>query len=341
MNIGDVLDPEYGLQQDEWSLSKPTFGEEGQLQVIGWSGKSNSNNYYILKCSRCSEDSELFGAGIFRSGKSNLTSGQIPCGCSKKTKWSKEQFQILCSRKAEELGYIFLGFTGRWQGQTTKIKMSCEKHGEWSSGNIANLINRGHGCPGCKAAICGNLSKKPDSIMVESFHKSGAFHPNTKFWRSERLRSGGIRTYWFMSCGECGEVGESESHSLQLGCRSCACSKHRQQESYINLVIDNDKIIAIKFGIANNSKERIKAQNRKAVYEVRPFQVYTFPDVASCKKAERACKKGLECAILLKRDMPGGYTETTWIYNLSKIQDIYKKFGGVLQNTLDTDQITA
>ena len=40
MNLEDVLDPEYGLQQDAWSLSKPTFGEEGQLEVVGWSGKS-------------------------------------------------------------------------------------------------------------------------------------------------------------------------------------------------------------------------------------------------------------------------------------------------------------
>lgn len=35
MNLEDVIDPEYGLQQDEWSLSKPTFGKENQLEVIG------------------------------------------------------------------------------------------------------------------------------------------------------------------------------------------------------------------------------------------------------------------------------------------------------------------
>lgn len=32
-------------------------------------------------------------------------SGTTPCGCSKKPKWSKEQFDILCSRKAVELVY--------------------------------------------------------------------------------------------------------------------------------------------------------------------------------------------------------------------------------------------
>ena len=50
MNLEDVIDPEYGLQQDEWSLSKPKFDEEGQLEVIGWSGRQKTNNarFYLL-----------------------------------------------------------------------------------------------------------------------------------------------------------------------------------------------------------------------------------------------------------------------------------------------------
>ena len=35
-NLEDLIDPEYGLQQDEWSLTRPRFGTEGQLEVIGW-----------------------------------------------------------------------------------------------------------------------------------------------------------------------------------------------------------------------------------------------------------------------------------------------------------------
>lgn len=50
MNLEDVIDPAYGLQQDEWSLSKPKFGEHGQLEVVGWSGREHNKKWYILRC---------------------------------------------------------------------------------------------------------------------------------------------------------------------------------------------------------------------------------------------------------------------------------------------------
>ena len=65
LNWEEVLDPEYGLQQDDWSLSKPTFGEGGHLEVIGWSGKTKGRiKYYILECSVCKKDSELFAMHV-------------------------------------------------------------------------------------------------------------------------------------------------------------------------------------------------------------------------------------------------------------------------------------
>jgi hypothetical protein len=328
MRLEDVLDSETGVLQDEWTLTQPTFGKNGQLGVVGWSGRDKSGNkYYILKCSKCSQDSELFGEGYFRSVKCNLVKGRVPCGCSKKPEWSQEQYSVLCSRKAKELGYTFLGLTSEWKGRTTKIKMSCEKHGEWLSGAITNLINIGTGCPECGA----EASIKPDDIMIDSFFASKAFHPDTKFWRSERLRSSGWAAYWHMYCPMCGEVGESLSGDLQKGHRPCACSKQRQQECYINWVVDeHNNAVAIKFGIARDSKQRIKNQNRQSVYEVRQHQVYVFSTTAACKAAERECKKSLVCGVLLRRDMPDGYTETTHSNNLTKVIDIYKKHGGVL-----------
>lgn len=330
MNLEDVIDPEYGLQQDEWSLTNPTFGEEGQLEVVGWSGKQGTNKFYILKCSKCPQDSELFGDGHFRSLKCSLVKGSVPCGCSK-PKWSKEQFAILCSRKAGEIGYTFLGFEGEWKGKSTKIRMLCEKHGEWSSGIIGNLINIGQGCPECMADAVGEAKVKPDDVMIASFHKSGGFHPETEFWRSGRLDSQGYPRLWYMHCPECGETGESRSSSLQQGSRPCSCSMHRQQECYINWVIDDHSMArAIKFGIARNSKQRVKQQDSKSAYTLKQHSVYSFPDVTSCKQAERECKKELETGVVLKRDMPDGYSETTHAYNIGRVKDIYERNGGVL-----------
>lgn len=336
MNLEDVIDHEYGLQQDDWSLSKPSFGDEGQLEVVGWSGRGNSHaKYYILKCNNCSQDVELFGEGYFKSAKSALKRGSSPCGCSKKPEWSKEQYSIICSRKTTERGYTFLGFEGGWNGHRTLIKQSCEKHGEWSSTTISMLLDRGYGCKHCQAESSRERNTKPEKEMIASFFASGAFHPDTKFWRSDKKDSRGTKLFWYMDCPECGEVGESQRSNLQQGKRPCACSHMRQQECYINWLIDDDNTtVAIKFGIANNSKRRIKRQNRHSVYTLKQHSVYEFPDVDSCKKAERECKQTLECGIVLKRDMSDGYTETTWVYNLDKIIEIYERNGGVkIENT--------
>jgi hypothetical protein len=256
---------------------------------------------------------------------------RVLCVCSNNPKWSKKQYVVLCKRKAKELGHTFLGFEGEWKGQKTKIKILCEKHGDWSSGIINTLINMGRGCPVCRDEGIGVRSTKPDDVMIASFFASGAFHPDTKFWRSERKSSEGRKVYWYMSCPECGEQGESLSSNLQLGQRPCACNNQRQQECYINWLIDDHNMaVAIKFGIARDSKQRIKSQDRQSAYTLKQHSVYQFPDVASCKKAERECKKELETGVVLKRDMPDGYSETTWAYNIGKVKDIYERNGGVI-----------
>lgn len=404
MNLEDVIDPEtvnsvHALQQDEWSLSKPTFGEEGQITVVGWSGKQRTNKYYILKCSKCSQDSELFGEGYFRSPKSSLVRGQIPCGCSKSYKWSEGQYTVRCSRKAKELGYTFLGFAGDWVGYRTKIRMLCKKHGEWCTGIVRSLLDNGNGCPACKAEITSDVHREPSDIAIQSFLKTGAFHPETGFRRSERENTQGAKVYWLVSCPGCGQTKEavgtrlksgwnpcgcakelrstrlrssrtdsaisrffltgafpadtvferdqvvgrwtvycpvckthngSDEGNLKRGRLPCCCSIHRQQEAYINYLLEGEDIVAIKFGIARDSKQRVKQQDSKSVYTLKKHSVYKFPDVASCKQAERECKKELETGVVLKRDMPDGWTETTWSYNIGKVVDIYKRNGGVL-----------
>ena len=172
---------------------------------------------------------------------------------------------------------------------------------------------------------------KPDDEMIASFFKSGSFHPDTKFWRSDRKDSRGASRYWHMLCPDCGQEAETHSSELQRGTRSCSCSNQRQQEAYINWLIDEyNNAVAIKFGIARNSKKRIKEQNSKCIYTLKQHAVYTFPSIQQCKQAERECKKELETGVVLKRDMPDGWTETTHAYNIGKVKSIYERNGGVL-----------
>lgn len=331
MNLEDLVD-ENGLQQDEWSVTAPTFGKDVQLTVVGWSGRSfGGYKFYIVKCNECSQDRELFGGGYFRIPKGGLLRGGIPCGCSKKPEWSLDQYTVLCSRKGAELGYKFLGFAEQWVGNGTKIHMFCEKHGEWSSGVIKTLINLGYGCPKCGEDSAALANTKSDDIIIQSFFASGAFHPSTEFWKSERTTPTGSKCYWHSYCPECMEYGESCAGDLQKGYRACGCSKMRQKEAYINLVMDDETVIAIKFGIARNSEQRVKNQNRLTTYKLLQSSVYLFPSVESCKKAERECRQELECGVVLKRDMKDGYTETTWLSNLEKIIEIYQRNGGILK----------
>lgn len=331
MNLSELID-DNGLQQDKWSLSGVVFSKNENLKLLGWSGKNKCNaKYYIFHCSICEKRPELFGEGYFRSLKGKITSGGMPCGCSTKYEWSKEQYRVLCKEKARNLGFAFIDFKDEWLHQNTKIYLLCCEHGIWDTCTIANLLLRESGCPKCGIERTRRSMLKPDEEMIASFFASGAFHLDTKFWRSDRKSSQGRPVYWWLYCPDCNSEGEATSVDLQNGKRPCSCSKNRQQECYINLISNPDGgIIAVKFGIATASKRRVRDQNYKSKYRVTLHLVYIFPDVSSCKKAERECKYTLECGILTKEDMPDGYTETTDIENMQAIIKIYEKHGGQL-----------
>ena len=81
-------------------------------------------------------------------------------------------------------------------------------------------------------------------------------------------------------------------------------------------------------GIANKSEVRLLNQNSCCIYEVENFGVWEFETKKSCLAAERECKQTLECGVLTKEEMPDGFTESTWAFNLDKIISIYEKHGG-------------
>lgn len=321
------------LKQDELTLSKPLYGEYSQLSLVGWNGQaSQGKKKYVLYCSICAKDPELFGDGYFWALAGNIGQGRAPCGCSKQPSWNKDQYIVMCHREATKRGYNFLGMTGEYKGHKTRISLECVIHGVFSSimGALSSKKRR-VGCKSCMGLRTGLRSLKPDAVMIESFFKSEGFHPETKFYRSERRSRAGKRAYWYMECPDCGEKGEATTGALQKGSRPCACSHMSQKEAYINTVTDIDLgiAIALKFGIAKNSKERAKRQNGFSVFKVETHSIYKFATVQSCKRAENQCAKQLECGIILRRDMPDGFSETTWVYNLDKIIEIYESNGGI------------
>lgn len=209
-------------------LTGERFGVDGHLEVMGWSGSRMANGVELLSvyCHTCAKDTELFGNGLFKTSLANLKSGCIPCGCSKRPSWTKEQYTIRVSRKCKDLGFIFNGFVGRWAGIDTKVSIKDVDGEIRETSSIDRLISNKMG-----NGKSGGITK-PDEVMSASFMSSGTFHEGTKFWRVPSSRK---EQTWAMSCpicssdkyvvaGLCSGVFTSVAGSLQQGLFPCRCS---------------------------------------------------------------------------------------------------------------------
>lgn len=403
MNFSDFgIKDESELEQDDFSLGRPTFGKDNQLTVIGWKGRVGRIKYYIVKCSICVKDSELFGDGVFRITKGQLKESS-PCGCAKNTKWTEDQVKIRLKRKCKEKNYIFHGFVGNFLGQHTKICLSCEEDHYWESTSVNNFI-KGKGCP-----VCYYNNKSKDTQIIDNIFSKGLFKADTVFTRLESRDNSGNKMFWKYECpvcsndeyvkaGVCSGIFYANQRNLLAGKLSCRCTtsfrwtkeqyeyrikkkmleskttdkfvgfvdgfknakskftrfckthgdyettlhgylsgnsqcpqcaNRTQQEAYVNFIKDNVNLKALKFGIAKDSTHRLNEQNHRSKFIVQQYSVWTFPDVKSCKAAEKFIKQNLKCKVLTKEEMPDGYTETTSVENLKEIIKIYEDFGGV------------
>lgn len=316
------------IETDEFVGTR--FGKEGQLEVIGWSGKSHTSKMYIVFCDACSKDVELYGDGLFRSIKSSLAVGQIPCGCSRSARRDERYYEIVCQRKATELGYKFHGWVTDFTDRKTKLSLECSIHGIWNTNIINNFINRDVGCPGCRFDGVGKRASKPDEDFIKDFFSTGSFSEGTLFKRSTTEDYKGHKPYWKVFCPDCQQSVEARSQTLAKGHRACGCAKQRQTEAYINLIKDNNNIVAIKFGISNNSQIRVGQQQKVSGLDVVLHKVYKFSNIGDCKAAERECINTLPCGVIDRELLPDGYSETTYPYNIENIINIYEKFNGKL-----------
>lgn len=318
MNIIDLIDSEYGLLPSEHDGA--LWGRNKACEIIEWSGRTHREKIYILKCSECSKDPELWGDAHFKSTLGNLKQGKVGCGCSLQVRWSASQYTILCRRYAEESNYIFKGILGFPINMQSKVSLICPIHGEFNNLNINRLF---------MGAECTQCCNKSDEDLINEFIELGGFSENSEFWRSDRKTKQGGKSYWWIKCAACGDVSESFIANLKKGHVPCRCGINNQKEAYINTISDKELVIALKFGIANDSYKRLSDQRKKSAFEVSSFGVWKFEDAASCRSAERKCKDSLDCGTISKRDFEDGWTETTHTYNLENIIKIYEDFGGV------------
>ena len=117
--------------------------------------------------------------------------------------------------------------------------------------------------------------------------------------------------------------------NVEKGYAGCYCnSRVNQLYSYVHGVLDQGEKVAIKFGITNNPKMRVRQQSYKCLYTVEQGFLFKFNNSPNCLAAERECKQTLKCGVLTKEEMPDGWTETVSVEDLDKIISIYEKHGG-------------
>lgn len=140
----------------------------------------------------------------------------------------------------------------------------------------------------------------------------------------------GVFSDLIRECPLHGEYSTKISNILSDGNACPVCHNQIQKHAYIHNILDNGTLKALKFGITNNHKKRIEDQNRDSVYSIKLYGLWEFPDIQSCKNAEKEVKRKVETSYLSKEQVKDGYTETCHPDNLQTIIDTYKELGGVL-----------
>lgn len=217
------------VKQDPFIGQK--FGEGGHLEIISRVENTRKPEYLVL-CSVCSEDPELFVDGIFRTRLSHLRNGSIPCGCSGSVKWTEHQTKVRLSRQCTAKGYTCLRVSEKWQNDKTIVSLSCGAH-EWET-KIGQFVRGRGNCPKCSSIKFGESMRKSDQEIASKFMSTGGFAEGTEFRRSSR-KSNANKSYWDVICpicstdqyaqkGLCSGVFSSATNALLNGCVSCRCS---------------------------------------------------------------------------------------------------------------------
>lgn len=316
-----------GILQDKRTGLK--FGPLAQLTVMGYYSSINTKKIrYILQCSICKEDPELFGDGLFDMQWGNIKMGNMPCGCSISPKWSEDQMKTRAIRLCREKGYTFIDWKGEYTANTTKILL-LDEYGQSDSIGLANLLS-GQNSSNNRKRMTSISKSKTDGDIIQSFFNTGVFHEDTKFWKGNEIDYKGQRTIWYMTCPLCGVTAGSYRSNLQKGKRPCGCTKFNGQKfMYINGILDGELYCAIKFGKTHYPTRRLKEQNNKCALDIVGIGVWEFKDPYSSTQAEYYCKTTFECGIISYDIMRDGWSETTYAYNYDKIVKIYEDCGGI------------
>lgn len=322
------------LKQDRNTGLK--FGLNGHIVVIGHDGGDSRKRRHYFQCAICSQDQELNGDGIFKSFLSNVKNGSIPCNCSSKRMLTKEQYVILCKRHILTKGYEFVGLSEDFENTKSLVRIKCHAHGEFQT-KLKQVLNGKFGCLKCRA----DNRTKDIEIHAKEIKSLNIFAEGTSFEVDTEASEGKPSQYKYLKvyCPTCEVTYSALLNSLKKGKRGCNCSRDIR-DAYINIITQEDSIVAIKFGIARDSLKRVRQISNKTNLKIQLERVFRFENSYACSAAESECKRTLDCKVISSKDMKDGYTETTGFENYQKIVEIYQKYGGIDISKDVSDSVT-
>lgn len=239
--------------------------------------------------------------------------------CANCQRLTQDEATLLVENACKKLGnYTFEKF--EYIGnKRTKVTITCSNNHTWTK--PFNQITSSQNNAGCIICAGQLVTQEEAEQRVNEECKSTGYVVGKFVYKNSSTR-----IPLTCSCGHSWKVTYSNYISSGRGCPACA--GRNQTYAYVNIIMDGELPIALKYGVEKVIGTRHKQQSLKCVFEVQPYLVFEFKESEMCKEAERACKQTFGKGVLTRLEMTDGYTETTGTENLDKIIEIYKRFGG-------------
>lgn len=294
------------------------------MEVIGVAGRRGCNKVYKVTCTECSKDTELFPDGHFISTKADLKRRRKPCGCST-IKWETWQHLIIIKRAVSGRFKVH-SFSEEHHGHKTKVKLECLECGYLWDANSNDVIHKLSGCPKCKYRIHAINRKTPENVAFKNCSAICDAHGYTMMSFPSGYNNQNSKFEYM--CPKHGVQLATYDNFVNGGtrCPLCAETGYRPDRPGSIYVVEWTNVNGsfIKFGITNRSvPDRLSDQIRVTKYKPNLIWWAYFEDGNIPKQLEKSIKQsGIELGVVIKKDFPDGYTETTQPFNMSKIEEL-------------------
>lgn len=311
-----------------WETELPILEEIAQkrgYQVLGYVGEWKGNKTKLDLLCHCGNKWDTTSINNFKRG-----SGCPQCKRERQTMSDDQHIADFFSTGEFKEGTIFTN-TGKRNKRDAVWMVECPvcSHDEYVQAGVCDgkFYSAGHNLKqGYIPCRCGNYQYTEDQI---TYRVKKEVEGKGYVWVDWITKPSSIGKFKYL-CLVHGEQIGSARNLLSLGQGCPQCAGHSQQQLYVNVVKDNDIIVALKFGIAKDSDRRLNSQNSRNLFFMERICLYDFSTVKQCKAAERAIKKKLKTGILTARELKDGYTETVSVSDLENLQKIITQYGGKL-----------